>query len=158
LNALQAEAIAQAGTTQVRGRLRDAITVFDENAALFICHDTRFIDCLREHQWQRLFIEERAAFRQGYSVCLFGHALMEKLVSPYKAITAHAWPLVVPADRLVTINPASCDALLALTLSTSLDARTFMPLPILGLPDWDENQEGKYYEDSFVFRPAKKRL
>src|SRR5690606_10219365 len=103
LNALQAEAIAQAGTTQVRGRLRDAITVFDENAALFICRDTRFIDYLREHQWQRLFIEERAAFRQAYSVCLFGHALMEKLVAPYKAITAHAWPIVVAADRWVTL-------------------------------------------------------
>src|SRR5690606_11357729 len=50
LNALQAEAIAQSKERQGRGRLRDAITVFDENAALFICHEPRFIDDLRGHR------------------------------------------------------------------------------------------------------------
>src|SRR5690606_12077155 len=93
LNELQAAAIAQAGVMSARGRLRDALTVFDENAAIFVTQDKTLVEALRKHDWTQLFLERRAEFQHTYHVALFGHALMEKLESPYKAITAHGWPL-----------------------------------------------------------------
>lgn len=158
LNALQAEAITQAGTTQVRGKLRDAITVFDENAAIFIADEAQLVEALRNHAWQTLFLEKRSAFGQSYHVCLFGHALLEKLVHPYKAITAHAYPLVLAKIEEGQASPASTatlDAMLAPSLSGNLSTRTLLPLPVLGLPGWQAGQDEAYYDDANVFRPVR---
>ncbi|MCZ8103767.1 MAG: DUF3025 domain-containing protein, partial [Burkholderiales bacterium] len=85
----------------------------------------------------------------------FGHALLEKLDAPFKAITAHAWPL-----RLAPDTPADAlDAALAASLEPRmLDARAFCPLPVMGLPDWCEaNADPGFYNDAAVFRPGRLR-
>ncbi|MEI6484146.1 MAG: DUF3025 domain-containing protein, partial [Betaproteobacteria bacterium] len=51
LNALQDQAIALAGVGSVRGSLRDAATVFDENAALLQAPDVLW-QALSERRWQ----------------------------------------------------------------------------------------------------------
>src|SRR5439155_3195945 len=95
LNALQAAQIALAGIGKSRGAARDAATIFDENAALIVVRAgapaADVVAALRAHQWQHAFVVQRAAFGREVEVWLFGHALMEKLVTPYKAITAHSW-------------------------------------------------------------------
>jgi hypothetical protein len=170
LNALQAAEIKRSSTAQVpagapalRGKLRDGATIFDENAALFVCADPALEAMLRTHQWSDLFIAHRAAFGRHYGVHLFGHALMEKLTSPYKAITAHTWIVAVkpeyfdlPADK----QRAQVDGVLAAQLAGGLTTSDFTPLPILGVPGWWPQQDQIFYADQFVFRPPRggKRL
>lgn len=154
LNALQAAEIAQSGCDK-RGKLRDATTIFDENAALLVTRSTELVDALRGHRWQEAFVTRRVAFEQDCEVWLFGHALMEKLVSPYKAITAHAWVVRVGAD-FFELPAASrrrlIDEKVATELASGLVTADFTPLPVLGVPGWSAQQDALYYEDAAVFR------
>jgi hypothetical protein len=149
LNQLQAAQIALDGVQAVRGPVRDAITVFDENAALLQAPDALW-DALCARQWQGLFLELRPLWAQA-RLLLFGHALLEKLVQPRKAITAHV--LRVPQD----VGPAALDAWLAQALSAErLAGKPFVPLPVLGVPGWwAPNEVQSYYDDAQVFRPPR---
>ena len=95
LNQLQAQDIARQGVAQQRGALRDALTVFDDNAILFQAPDGLW-QALGVRDWQNLFVHQRQLWSQA-RVEVFGHALLEKLVQPYVAITGHAWR-VMPAS------------------------------------------------------------
>ncbi len=79
---------ASAGST--RGGVRDALTLFDENAVLFACADPALADALRVFDWRALFVDARDAWGTRCEARIFGHALLEKLVVPYKACTGHA--------------------------------------------------------------------
>ncbi|HSY28019.1 MAG TPA: DUF3025 domain-containing protein, partial [Burkholderiaceae bacterium] len=142
----------------IRGKLRDAATIFDENAALFVCADRGVIDALRSHRWTDLFVMQRPAFAHRCSVHLFGHALMEKLTKPYKAITAHAW--IVEVDPAFFDMPGNeqrewLDQLIAEQLLIGLTTAHFTPLPVLGVPGWWPQQDEAFYADQFVFRPKR---
>ncbi len=148
LNALQAAQIARTGIQPVRGPARDALTVFDENAALLQAPDALW-QALVAKDWQRLFGDLRPLWRQAHLV-LFGHALMEKLVMPRKSMTAHVYR-VLPAAPTID----SMDAWLARDLSAEkLAAKPFAHLPLLGVPGWwAANQDPVFYQDAGVFRP-----
>ncbi|MFN3495907.1 MAG: DUF3025 domain-containing protein [Hydrogenophaga sp.] len=151
LNQLQAEAIAAAGVGAVRGRLRDALTLFDENAALLQAPDALW-QALLAREWARLFGELRPLWAQARLV-LFGHALLEKLVQPYKSITAHVYREPVPLD--LGENLEAWDVWLAQRLAPSdLASKPFTPLPVLGVPGWwPPNEAPGFYADPSVFRP-----
>lgn len=151
LNALQAAQIAADGVRQVRGPVRDAITVFDENAAFLRAPDVLW-QALAAKDWGRLFGELRPLWDQSWLV-LFGHALLEKLVQPRKAITAHVYRVHPATDAL-----ADLDAWLAQHLSaTELAAKPFAHLPVLGVPGWwPANEEPVFYADAQVFRSPRK--
>jgi len=163
LNALQAAEIAKSAATlpaarinaPIRGRLRDAATIFDENAALAIVRDMKLIDALRNHQWRDLFVTQRAAFERDCEVRLFGHALIEKLTSPYKAITAHAW-IVAAGDAFFAMSVEEkqewIDWQVSRQLEHGLATSDFTPLPVLGVPGWWANQDVVFYDDTAVFR------
>lgn len=151
LNRLQAAEIAQAGVGQVRGPVRDAITLFDENAVLLQAPDEIW-QALLAREWRRLFVDLRPLWAQARLV-LFGHALTEKLVSPYKSITGHVYRAPVPlalGDDL-----AAWDGWLAAHLTVAeLAIKPFTPLPVLGVPGWwPANQDPAFYGDATVFRP-----
>ena len=150
LNQLQAAEIARAGIQPVRGPVRDALTVFDENAAFLLAPQSLW-DALDQRDWRRLFVGRRALWRQAQLV-LFGHALLEKLVSPRKSIVAHIWR-VQPAIKSV----ADLDEWIAADLSAQkLASKPFAPLPVLGVPGWwPDNENFSFYDDSFVFRPRR---
>jgi hypothetical protein len=111
---------------------------------------------LRAFDWRRLFVEARVRVATGASVAPIGHALLEKLDTPYPAITAHAWPLALPADAPhAAIDAALAEALQADTLST----RALCPLPVLGLPGWwAANADPAFYNDATVFRAGRRRV
>lgn len=167
LNALQAEEIQKAsvgmeeGTQGVmRGKVRDAATIFDENAALLVTSDVQIIDNFRGHQWNKLFVEGRDHFSRSYEVWLFGHALMEKLVTPFKAITAHAWPIMVERDFFaLTVEQKRgwLDLSVAEQIREGMAVSRFTPLPVLGLPGWSDKQDPEFYADTSVFRPRRVR-
>jgi hypothetical protein len=149
LNQLQAAQIARDGVQAVRGPVRDAITVLDENAALLQAPDALW-QALAARDWQRLFLELRPLWGQARLV-VFGHALLEKLVQPRKAITAHVYR--VPQE----VAPAALDAWLAQELDAQrLAAKPFTPLPVLGVPGWwADNEVPGFYDDAAVFRAAR---
>ncbi|HEY1226257.1 MAG TPA: DUF3025 domain-containing protein, partial [Ramlibacter sp.] len=160
LNALQAAQIAQAGVGKSRGPARDAATIFDENAALLVVRDDAqglaLADALRGHRWREALLERRAMFGRDAELWLFGHALMEKLVAPRKAITAHVLVLRAPAsffalpwdERRAWIDTQAASQLARQDLATG----SFTPLPVLGVPGWWPGQDEAFYADDSVFR------
>ena len=147
INQLQAAEIAVAGVQPLRGPVRDALTVFDENAAFLIAPPALWA-ALRAQDWQRLFVTLRPLWAQA-QLLLFGHALLEKLVHPRKPITAH----VYCAQNAIT-SIAGLDAAVATQLSaTHLGRKPFLPLPVLGVPGWwADNAHPDFYADTQVFR------
>ena len=150
LNQLQAAQIAQDGIGQVRGAVRDALTVFDENAAFLRAPDALW-NALEAKDWQTLFVGKRALWQKAHLV-LFGHALLEKLVAPRKGITAHVYRVRPASDSM-----ADLDAFVAGDLSSErLAAKPFAHLPVLGVPDWwAGNEDVTFYDDDGVFRPLR---
>jgi hypothetical protein len=143
LNELQAAEIAAQGIGPKRGALRDALTLFDENAALLQAPEA-LTDALQRRDWRALFIIHRSLWAKA-TLTLFGHALMEKLVVPRKGITAHVW-LLPPGHDL--------DGMLLQSLKPAVLAqKPFHPLPVLGVPRWwPDNDNFGFYEDQSVFR------
>jgi Protein of unknown function (DUF3025) len=168
LNQLQAEQIAlMSSVTQrgsVRGSVRDALTVFDENGALLIAPPELW-DALIAMDWQRLFVTLRPLWQQARLVP-FGHALLEKLVQPRKPITAHVYitKFTIKNIALETMNTTDIsdteqfyslfDEWIAADLSVEkLASKPFAPLPVLGIPSWCiDNENVTFYEDTSVFR------
>ncbi len=141
LNALQAADIAVHGIGPVRGALRDSLTLFDENGAIWMDPPPPLAAALRARDWQTLFVQHRSWWpRQRFEV--FGHALLEQLsIAPRKGLTAHVAigdPLLFSAEDWAPNNGAQ---------------KPFFPLPVLGIPGWwPANQDPAFYDDSRVFR------
>ncbi|RYX89479.1 MAG: DUF3025 domain-containing protein [Comamonadaceae bacterium] len=149
LNQLQAAQIAADGIQSVRGPVRDALTLFDENAAL-LSAPAPVWQALAARDWHRLFIDLRPLWA-GASLMLFGHALLEKLQAPRKAHTAHVYLMQAEGDNTVELDAQVAASLDAGTLS----AKPFLPLPVLGVPGWwPGNEDPSFYGDTTVFRPA----
>jgi hypothetical protein len=162
LNRLQAGALAAAEAgSSARGPLRDAATLFDENGLVFACANDKLAAALRRFDWQTLFVAQRTATLMQSEACVVGHALLEKLCTPYKSITAHA--LVVPVDDAYFRSPLSERVeILDRRASQWLDnwpmftPRDLAPLPVLGLPGWwAGNVDPAFYQDTEVFRPGR---
>jgi Protein of unknown function (DUF3025) len=153
LNELQAAAIAQSGVTSTRGKLRDALTLFDENSAFLIesSPSSPLLEAIRNKAWQDAFTELRTEWTRT-EVIVFGHALLEKLVSPRKPMTAHVFCPPTPLDTALCL-----DVQLAAQLnSTHLATKPYAPLPVMGVPKWcAQNEEISFYDDAQVFRSAK---
>lgn len=159
LNALQAGEIARSGTGATRGPLRDALTLFDENGALLDAPPALWA-ALMARDWQRLFVTERALWREA-RLLVFGHALLEKLTSPRKPATAHV--LLLQAHAAApgrALDLVSVDAALAAALDADwLASKPFVPLPVLGTPGWWlPNETFSFYDDIDVFRPRRSSL
>ena len=150
LNQLQAQAIAQDGVQAVRGPLRDALTVFDENGALLQAPEPLW-DALRARDWQGLFIDLRPLWGQARLV-LFGHALMEKLVSPRKPMVTHVYQAPIAIESIANMDTWLAQAIQAQPWAS----KPFAPLPVLGVPGWwPANEAPGFYADAQVFRPPR---
>jgi Protein of unknown function (DUF3025) len=173
LNALQYGELAAGGVQATRGALRDALTLFDENAAIWPCAraaapsiapsiapstalsaategSMQLVDALRAKQWQRAFVDLRAQW-QGKPPVLFGHALLEKLVTPYKSITAHVY-IAQAATEAIAVTELDVTTALQLRAAV-LATKPFIPLPVLGVPGWwAANEDPAFYDDTQVFR------
>jgi Protein of unknown function (DUF3025) len=139
---------------QHRGKLRDALTLFDENAAILICKGfaaEKLPQALRNKDWHSVFIEQRGSWTDT-ELIIVGHALLEKLVVPRKAMTAHVFCPLTPLDAAQPV-----DAQLAVQLHPAhLATKPYAPLPVMGVPDWcAQNAEARFYDDAQVFRIAK---
>ncbi|MFT4508453.1 DUF3025 domain-containing protein [Caballeronia sp. 15711] len=161
LNDRQAAEIDVFGIGPTRGAARDALTLFDENAILVACADASLAAALRAFEWRTLLVDQRAAWGFRCEARIFGHALLEKLVAPYKACTGHAWIVEVePAyfSATDTGRRAILDHAVAEQLKNeAISSRCFTPLPVLGVPGWwPANEAASFYDDPQVFRSGRR--
>lgn len=144
-NQLQAQTITKYGIGPTRQRIRDLITLFDENGLFLVTRNFNLTQAITTRDWQSLFIDQRQQWHQHVSVIPFGHALLEKLFNPFKAITAHTFIYI--ADQFDAIK--ACHQLIN-HIETN---QRFLPLPVMGIPGWcSDNQQIDFYQDPYVFR------
>ena len=93
-------------------------------------------------------------------MAVFGHALLEKLDQPFKAITAHGMVLQVRSFEWLSIDRVLSETLRSLQQDTQVGLGRiapvmFKPLPVMGIPSWHlGNDQPGFYADPKVFRPA----
>ena len=98
--------IEQQGIGASRGRVRDTITVFDENGAILVTAESSIGKALIDFDWQASLVAPRDKWdkpkqsnnHSQAAVYIFGHALLEKLLQPRKALCAHSIVINVTQD------------------------------------------------------------
>lgn len=158
LNAAHVADLAGA-TSGERSRLRDALTLFDEDGAVVAVADPRIEDAIRGFRWREAFIDRRAAVEARAMCVPFGHALMEKLLDPFLGLTAKALFVPVPEDfpaRSWSARLACLDEALSRMIGALRTPRDLAPLPILGWPGWHpDNADAVFYDNVQYFRPGR---
>lgn len=144
-----------------RGRLRDALTQFDECGLVVACADMSLWEGIRAHRWREVFAVRRAEAAAKMAFILFGHASMEGLRTPFVGLTAKALCMEVDAAWLQQPRAAQCAAV-DVWLAGHIDGadedfrRTFQPLPLLGIPGvTPDSEDPAYYDDIRQFRPKR---
>ena len=158
INALH-YAAEQARTTANRTRAQDVLTLFDEGGLIVASTSNELLELIRGFQWKTLFWQRREAVLRELRFFLFGHALYEKALTPYKGMTAKSVLLHVPPASMQAspdrqrhaVDEAAADWFRD---ATALRAtQSLAPVPILGLPGWDaRNTDERYYDDTNYFR------
>ena len=161
LNAVHVQAAA-AATGNTRNRARDAATLLDESGLLLCCIDAGLVALLQARAWRQLFWERRDDVAHGMQPQVLGHGLAEKLVVPYRALTASVLIIATsPAlaagagDACETMDATVVDAKAAATIAApGFGPDLLTPLPIAALPGWDTECIGRVlFDDLSVFRP-----
>lgn len=159
LNAIHV-AGGRAATPNARGRARDAATLLDESGLVLGCDDASLPPLLAAHAWRRLFVERAEDVRRHTRPVVLGHGLMDKLRTPFRALTAKV--LVVPFGPGALPDPDDVAALdvgaAACVAGAALTPASLHPLPVAALPGWDAERLGaRLFDDTSVFRPASPR-
>ena len=164
---------AMSSAKNPRGRVRDTITVFDENGTILVTCEPDIGGALIDFNWQASLVTPRADWDNSLAprpdakvaVYIFGHALLEQLIQPRKTLCAHSVVLNVTPGFFTQALPermAQVDVLLAehmhqLLSQENVTPRKLAPLPILGVPHfWADNVNSGFYEDSRVFRSGRR--
>ena len=163
INALHNRVKRQAGK---RGKLRDALTLFDECGVILVSSDRDFLKAASHRDWQQIFQHQASAWQLNTQIFVCGHAMLEKLLSPYKSMTAkallvHTDPntMRLPHDELlVLLDHKIAQLMLAGEVLTS--PPHLSPLPLAGIPGWhwQGQQDDLFYADTGVFRPPPESL
>ena len=152
LNAVQCETLEKGSA---RGPLSDAATLFDESGLLLLARDDELAKLLAARHWQAAFVARRRLWDDARAYA-FGHAVLEKLLTPWPGITAKCLFLRVDSLPDPGAPPTWLDAALAEAWRGRQVRRPadLFPLPVLGIPGWwADNAEAAFYQDSQVFRP-----
>lgn len=143
------------GFHKQRSRLQNACTLFDECGMLLISENPDYQRLIQEHQWAELFWQRRTELTVEARFIVFGHALLEKCLQPYRGVCGQLLWLQHRSDADCTTVDASLSQLIHHTLQSPDD---LLALPLLGIPDWDPaNQQAAYYDDTDYFRPLSSR-
>jgi hypothetical protein len=162
LNRHHCEEIRARRGERLRGTARDVLTLFDEGGIVVAAADAELSSLLREFRWKELFWKRRAEVLRSMRFYVFGHAIYEKALEPYKGVTAKALIVDTAAglfDAPLGQQLAELDARAADYFSGAqalASTRTLPPLPILGIPGWEPaNAREDYYDDAAQFRPGR---
>jgi len=144
---------------KLRGTARDVLTLFDEGGIVVASAEAELSTLLLEFHWKELFWHRRADVVRAMRFFVFGHAIYEKALQPYKGVTAKALILDVASDYFsagIERQLAQLDERVATYFSDAgalRSTRQLSPLPVLGVPGWEaENENEHYYDDTSQFR------
>jgi len=153
-----------------RSAVRDVNTLFDESGVIVAYADTSadsgadLAALLRDHQWKELFWRRRGQASASMGFYIFGHGLYEKALRPYVGMTGQGMLLAVEPEYFgwpLARQLAHLDNLLADHLAVPehcRSARDLSPVPLLGVPGWDENNNSEaYYDNTGYFRPGRRK-
>jgi len=144
-----------------RGRLRDALTLFDECGVIVFSSQLDLLNTLADRNWTSVF--QTDTFHTSVALSICGHAILEKYLSPYKAMTAKALLVHVNNEFMKLPRQEMLDHLDREIARQMLNGQTLSkpaclsPLPLAGVPGWwsqDEQNKSPFYKDLNVFRPA----
>lgn len=165
LNARHHQALAdEVGRLQTsRGRVRDALTLLDENGVIVASADQELLRMIREFRWKPLFWELRDAVVSATHFIVPGHALCEKALAPYLGMTGHGLLLEVEGgffalndrEKVAYLDQRASDRITDPGLVLGPDVLS--PIPVLGVPGWHEaNDCAEFYDDRAYFRPGRR--
>jgi hypothetical protein len=159
-----------------RSKLRDLITLFDESGLILLYQDSSLILPLFEYDWKTFFLAQKEQWQAQLIPICFGHGLLEQWLSPHPNITAKTLPILMTENHWPTLQQPwtindffRLDQLIyehfhkdLLKFSEIFDRneklpyRTFSPLPMIGIPDYAENQDEVFYENPKCFKNRKR--
>lgn len=161
-----------------RNRVRDAITVFDENGIILAVSDDttgrQIAECLCQFDWTgSLIVPRQSWYRPSADVrtdihaqaFVFGHALLEQLIHPRKNLCGHTLIVEVDAvffqaslsDKLAILDRCTARHLDEWLSKPMTTPRDLQPLPVLGIPYFWDGQDDGFYQDESVFRRGRRR-
>lgn len=149
------------GVATRRSRPRDALTLLDESGVVIACADPALWKYLVDADWHALFVAQRARTCAAMGFYLLGHALYQKALAPYPALTGKC--ACIEVDRAFFTLPVNqqrmqLDQKLAQQLLTSppQTPAQFPPLPLLGIPGvTPASEQADFYADTRIFRPKR---
>jgi hypothetical protein len=159
LNALHVRELAVQSGKQ-RSPARDAATLFDESGVVVPCASPLLVGALRAQDWDALFCRHRLAWGTSIKAFIFGHALMEKGLSPYIGVVGKVILVDVTESWFSETSSAQLrwlDQHLAAIFDGNQihSPRDMPPLPVLGIPGWWPSQDAAFYADTRHFRPSR---
>lgn len=143
------ELSSQPDEQKQRGKLRDQLTLLDESGLLVVSSKPALLELLRNKCWPELFWEARADVCRHMHFFVVGHGLLEKCLAPFQGMTAKCLFLHTNEKR-----PEKIDKLAA-ELVKQAKYLELPPLPVQGIPGWDENNDRNYYLNTSIFRPSR---
>ncbi len=146
-----------------RSAIENMLSLFDEGGAIVVSSDKSLLQLIRDFRWKTLFWERRDELAAKLQCITFGHALYEKALAPYVGMTANCILLPVDDDffcKELAEQLAWLDTSVAQLFATGealSQPKDLHPLPILGLPGLDpDNEQETYYGNTGYFRPARR--
>ncbi len=160
-----------------RNRVRDAITVFDENGIILVVSDdaigASIAERLCQFDWAGSLVAPRQFWHQPNTdeqadvhaqAVIFGHALLEQLIHPRKNLCGHALIVSVDgsffklsfAERLAALDERVAVQLNHWLSNPVTTPRDLQPLPVLGVPYFWDGQDADFYQDTSVFRSGRR--
>lgn len=165
LNRLHMQEIQLAQSPKQRSKVRDRMTHFDECGIVIVTCCEQFEQDLRAHDWQSVFLNGSYAWHTKTLPIIFGHAMWEMLMQAHIGLTAKAKVIVLSEDeigRLATIKQErlyqEVDSILLGYFEKGLfqQNKPFLPLPILGIPNWSPfAQTSEFYQNQRYFMPKR---
>ena len=168
INGLQVDALKRQNHVE-RGRVRtaqlDMLTHLDECGVVVLSSAKDILDGIRTFSWQKIFVEERAAFSNAVDVFIFGHGLYTQCLDPFIGLTGRCILLeCAPAffTKPIKARVRQADARLAQHLvcpQAPKSPKELAPLPLLGVPGWYAgNQDSHFYENQNYFRSGRQKV
>lgn len=156
LNSLHFDTASNRKPGTNRSTLENRITQFDECGAIIISSNNKLLELIRNHQWQKLFLEHKDAFTDDIKCVIFGHAIFEKALTPYIGMTCHC--ILVEDSKLLEeakeANFTGLDLYLSELWQSEISAnpQRFNALPVLGIPGYWPDQSIEFYNNKDYFR------
>ena len=132
---------------------------FEECGVIVLSASEELTDHLRSFRWQQLFWERRQQVENHMRFIIYGHGLYAKARTPYIGLTGHAVILQchprdidAPLDWIDECTESLIDCREAYRCP-----RDLAPIPLLGIPGWDEaNSNAAFYSNTTYFRPGRR--